>query len=395
MGKDKEQYAIRNLQRTIEEQEKEIFRLKKILNSIPGSVYWKDQNGKYLGRNLYSAEKMVVVNNKCDNEIDYIIGKTDYELFPKETAEEYRKHDLTVMQTGKELVIEETVTTSDNKKTTQLSTKKPLYDQNNNIVGVIGNTVDISHIKEVENKLIMAKQKAERLAEIKSNFISNMEHDIRTPFSGILGLSSLLSEQEDDLVKKEYLNEIALSAQELLNYCNSIIDFSKVEMEFIPITFKEIKLKELVEQLLTIERPAATMKKLKLDYTYDESIPEIVVGDFYRVQRILVNLISNAIKFTNHGQVLIKIELDRLEESKAIIRFIIEDTGIGIAAENIDYIFDKFYRETPSNRGYYNGIGLGLKVVKRFTEDLSGSINVHSKQKEGTIFYCTVPFGLI
>lgn len=393
MAKELETF-INKLQNLIDQQKSEIFKLKAIINSIPGSIYWKDCNGKYLGRNLYAAQKMCEVNNNDDSRIDIIIGKTDYELFEPVIAEQYRKHDLSVINSGKELTIEEVVTTTNNDLITQLSIKRPLHDEYGNIIGVIGNTIDISYLKKIENDLQEAKKKLEVANKIKDDFIRNMEHDIRTPFSGILGLANFLAEQEQDPTKQEFLKDIARSAKQLLNYCNTILDYTRIEMETIPIMEKKLNLRELIENLIQIENPAVINKKLSLIYQHDEQIPKIVLGDQYRLQRILINLLSNAIKFTAKGKILIKTSVVKAKEREIIIRLIIKDEGIGMTEDKINFIYEKFYRDTPANRGIYQGVGLGLKIVKHFVNDLGGEMEVNSVVNLGTTFCCTFPFKL-
>lgn len=393
MSKELEAF-ISGLQNIIDQQKSEIFKLKGIINSIPGSIYWKDRNGKYLGRNLYAAEKMCNVRDQNNPNIDEIIGKTDYDLFDQDIADQYKKHDLSVLESGKELVTEEIVTTTNNDVITQLSVKRPLRDEYGNIIGIIGNTVDISHLKKIENDLQATKKKLEAANKIKDDFIHNMEHDIRTPFSGILGLAKLLAEQEQDHTKQGFLNDIALSAKHLLNYCNTILDYTKIEMEAIPVIEKKLNLKEIIENLTQVERPAAINKKLSLIYQHDEQIPNIVIGDQYRLQRIFINLLSNSIKFTHKGKILIKTSLVKTKEKEIIVSIIIKDDGIGMAEDKINFIYEKFYRDTPSNRGIYSGVGLGLKVVKHFVNDLGGEIEVKSIVNTGTTFCCTFPFKL-
>ncbi|MGD9153089.1 MAG: PAS domain-containing protein [Gammaproteobacteria bacterium] len=170
----------------------EVFRLKSILDSIPGSIYWKDKNGVYLGRNSYSSEKMESVGLESEINIDDIIGKTDYDLFPKETADRYRKYDLEVLKTGKEISNEEPVTLPNGRILIQLSTKRPLRNEKKEIIGIIGNTVDITYQKEIEQSLREAKEQAEEASRVKTSFIRNMEHDIRTPFNGVWGIANYL-----------------------------------------------------------------------------------------------------------------------------------------------------------------------------------------------------------
>ena len=369
------------------DKDKEIYRLKNVIENLPGSIYWKDQHGVYLGVNCFSAEKMRSINLSWQD----IVGKTDYDLFPKAVADAYRQNDLEVMTTGDESSLEETVTLPTGENLIQLSSKRPLRDEQGNIVGVIGNTIDITHLKKVVRE---AKEKAEVANQLKTAFIRDMEHDIRTPFSGIYSLTKYLYEQETELTKKEFLGHLASAAKELLNYCNAILDFSRIESGILPLIEKKFDLHKLLDSLMAIEKPAAQFKKLELLFERSSDLPKIVIGDQYRLQRILINLLSNSIKFTKKGFIKLTVKLQKLANKQAVISFIIEDTGIGIPLHQQDAIFEKFTRVIPANKNLYKGHGLGLKAVKQFTEELEGEIELSSELNKGSIFICTLPFKL-
>lgn len=385
---------IKRLQEIIEQQKAEIFRLRSVIENLPGSIYWKDENGVYLGRNTYSMEKMQSVQLEKSSVQDAVIGKTDYDFFPKEIADCYRKHDLEVMEAKKELSLEEPVILPDGKTIIQLSTKRPLYNEKDEVVGIVGNTIDITHLKKIEVELREAKEKAEEANLVKTEFMRNMEHDIRTPFSGVWGMASYLCEIEEDAIKKEHLTDITQCAKELLDYCNSILDFSKIESGMLAIIDKKFDLEELVHSVAKIELPAATHKKLQLKISFDTNIPSVLIGDRYRVHRILINLLSNAIKFTKEGSVELKASFVKKMDQSVLIRIVVEDTGIGIPGDKQEYIFEKFSRLSLSNKGFYKGIGLGLRVVKQFMHEIGGEIDLVSEEGKGTQFICTVPFNL-
>ena len=393
--RSKKSNPVLKLKKFIKKLENEIFQYKMVLGSLPGSVYWKNKKGEYLGRNKYSQEKMVSVNLEnapIGIEKDDIIGKTDYDLFPKETADRYRKHDLEVIRTSKEITIEEPVTLPNGKTLVQLSTKRPLLNSLGKIIGVIGNTVDITYQKEIENSLRKAKELAEEAVITKTNFIRNMEHDIRTPFNGIWGLSNYLFTKETDKTKKELLGDITNSAKQLLDYCNGILDFARNENQSLPVVEKRFNLKELIDKIILTEKPAAIFKKIELKSKLGKNIPEILIGDPYRLLRILINLVSNSIKFTEKGHVFIKVKKISLKKNICILQFIVEDTGIGISKDKQDFIFEKFGRVEPANTGKYAGLGLGLKIVKQFVNEMDGEINLKSIIGKETLFACTFPF---
>lgn len=372
------------------DKDKEIYRLKNVIENLPGSIYWKDQNGVYLGVNCFSIEKMRSVNLAWQD----IVGKTDYDLFPKEVADAYRKNDLEVMTSGHESSREEVITLPNGEILIQLSSKRPLRDEQGDIVGIVGNTVDITYLKKVESELREAKEKAEAANQLKMAFIRDMEHDIRTPFSGIYSITKYLYEQETEPNKKEFLGHVVNSSKELLNYCNTILDFSRIESGVLPLTEKKFNLHKLLDSVIMIENPAAQFKNLELLFEQSSDLPQIILGDQYRLHRILINLLSNAIKFTKTGFIKLTAKLQKTDSRQAIISFIIEDTGIGIPPHQQEIIFEKFTRVIPANKNLYKGNGLGLKAVKQFTEELEGEIELASELDRGSIFICTLPFKL-
>ncbi|MBA3660257.1 MAG: PAS domain-containing protein [Gammaproteobacteria bacterium] len=389
------------LKSTIEEQRAEIFRLRNVIETLPGSVYWKDKEGIYLGFNTYSLEKMQKVGLKTykyvkTTEHKHVrVGKTDYDFFSQKVADEYRKNDLEVMQSGQEIVKEEAITLPNGEILIQLSSKSPLRDEMGKIVGLVGNTVDISHLKKIEEELRKAKETAEKANSIKTEFIRNMEHDIRTPFNGVWGLANYLWQHEKDVKKKELLAHITNCAKELLDYCNGILDYSKIELGSLPFLERKFNVQKLIDSVVTIEAPPAKLKDLNLTLNCADNIPQILVGDSYRLQRILINLVSNAIKFTQNGEIKLTVILAKRRGKRSVImQFIVEDTGMGIPQEKQDLIYEKFTRISPSSKGIYKGIGLGLRIVKQFIEEMEGEVDLKSELGKGSTFICTLPFKL-
>lgn len=358
-----------------------------ILSLLPGSIYWKDKHGVYQGANE-EAIKLAGLNFIQD-----IVGKTDYDLFTKEQADAFRENDLKVMKSRQEHTIEEVSYLPDGKRLIQLSTKKPMLDPKGNVIGILGNTIDITYLKNIETELIEAKERAEAADKLKSAFINNMEHDLRTPFWGLIGMAEELEETENDPEKRKCAETIKNSANQLLEYCTSILEFSKTEAGVYPLLAKKFNLREMIEKIVSMETPAAKVKKLSFAAEVTDDIPEILIGDQNRLQRILLNLVGNAIKFTKAGFVKIKVHLAKSESEKRILLyFFVEDSGMGISEEIQPIIFEKFVRGTPSNMEMYKGFGLGLRTVKQLVEEMEGEIDVKSKEGSGTTFVCTLPF---
>ncbi|CDZ76450.1 Autoinducer 2 sensor kinase/phosphatase LuxQ [Legionella massiliensis] len=355
-----------------------------IAECTPGMLYWKDKDGVYLGCNDFMI-KEAGMQSACD-----VVGKTDYDLWPAQAAG-FRKHDLEVMRTGSSVSIEEYVTLANGENKYFATAKMPLKNTHGDIIGVIGTSLDISERKKIESEFQVAKKKAEVASQAKDEFLRNIEHQLRTPFSGIYSLALIAAEQVTDPHIKDLLVTTAQSGEELLLFINDIIDFSRSGMDRNVVLAKKFDLKQLIEKAIIIEKPAAIVKQLEISYHYPSELPSIFICDPKRLQRILLHLLSNAIKFTPKGRIHVEVRLGKqVDEKKYILQILVSDTGIGIAKEDQEFIYEQFYRVTPANQNKYEGAGLGLSVVKRLLDDLDGEIQVLSELGQGSTFICTL-----
>ncbi len=361
----------------------------KIIAALPGHIYWVDKNNIYLGCNNVQAESLGLASPQ------EIIGKTTGDLLKDpEQASRITAINHEVMESGKLVTIEERATMI-NGEGIYLSQKTPILNDDNEVIGMLGVSFDITERKKMEQQLIQAKEAAEIANQVKDEFIRNMEHDIRTPIAGMIGICQVLRHLEIDPQKRTLLLDIENASQELIQYFNEVLEFSHVESGGVQVVLKRFDLKELIKTVYDIELPAAKNKKLALTADYPEEFPSILIGDKYRIQRILINLVSNAIKFTQEGFVRIKIEsLTKMSKKEVILKILIEDSGIGIPEEKQNALFEKFNRGEPSNRNIHRGHGLGLPIVKQFIHELEGEIEVKSEAGKGTQFICYIPFKL-
>lgn len=248
---------------------------------------------------------------------------------------------------------------------------------------------------ELEQQKIMAEAsavRAERSEKAKEEFLANMSHEIRTPMNAIMGMTRLLLEKEPKSTQLKYLNAINQSSDNLLVIINDILDFSKIqagkmELETIPFVFRN-----LMHTLEEIMRFKSDEKKIEFKVIIDDNIPECVIGDQVRLNQILINLTGNAIKFTDNGHVYLRCSLNNIANNVATIAFAIEDTGVGIAADKIDSIFESFSQADVATTRKFGGTGLGLSISKRLTELSKGKISVSSKLGEGSVFKVEIPF---
>ena len=240
--------------------------------------------------------------------------------------------------------------------------------------------------KQISDKLTSAKELAEEAVKAKQHFLANMSHEIRTPLNAIIGFSKVLLKTELSVKQKEYLNAIKGSGDTLIVLINDILDLAKVEagkMIFEQISFDFFN---TISSTIRLFEVAIQEKNLVLITQYDDDIPGELIGDPVRLHQVLMNILSNAIKFTAEGQITISVALEKIDLQKATIKFKISDTGVGIEKDKLDKIFESFEQATSYTSRKYGGTGLGLAIVKRIVESQGGSISVSSEAGEGSSF---------
>lgn len=357
-----------------------------ILTHLPGHVYWKDLNSVILGCNDLQAKSAGLSNRK------EMIGKTDFDMPWKKDAELLRKSDLEVINNKKTLSFEETSQTiSSDKVSFFLSKKAPLYNKNHEIMGILGISVDITDRKLMEENLRSAQVLAEKANQAKTEFLANMRHDIRTPLTGIVGFSEILKSESNEPRIKEYADNLVASSHALLDLMDEVLETVKVSSGEIPKLKRKFNLIKTLEQIISLYSAKAKEKKINLSLSVDKKLPQYVIGDKIRVHRIALELIGNALNFTDIGHVTINVELAKHVKRHLVIKITVSDSGMGIPKDKQQEIYLQFKRLTPSYQGIYKGAGLGLYVVKQFIDELEGEIYVDSEPHKGTVFTCLIP----
>ncbi len=244
---------------------------------------------------------------------------------------------------------------------------------------------------EVQNiELDMARKAAQEASRIKSEFLANMSHELRTPLNGILGFSNLLQRTEMTPRQNEYLDTISKSANSLLEIINEILDFSKIEAGKLVLENMPFNLRDLIEDTLTMLAPAAHQKQIELVSLIYRDVPLGLSGDALRLKQILSNLLSNAIKFTHEGSVCLRVMLEEDNDSSAVLRISVTDTGVGLSEAQQKSLFRAFSQIDNSPTRQTGGTGLGLVITKRLVEQMHGEINLHSTPGAGSEFWLTV-----
>ncbi len=392
---------ITERKRAEEEAETERYLLRSLMDSVTDSIYFKDLEGRYLRVNRAKASRNGL------GEPANAIGKSDADVWPTDHAKRTQADEAEVIRTGKPLYAkEEYLTFPDGTHGWVSSSKFPLRDQQDKIVGTFGISHDITGQKMAAEQMRVAMEAAEAANRAKSDFLANMSHEIRTPMNGIIGMGELLADTELDSQQRSFVDMIQQSANSLLRLLNDILDFSKIEagkleLESIPFDFREcvgLAVKSLA--------PRASQKGLELILRIDPRVPEYVSSDPVRLRQILVNLVGNAIKFTEVGEVIVNVQYacGPPTESMVTLLFSVRDTGIGIDAQHHAQIFEAFSQADTTTTRRYGGTGLGLSISSQLVRMMGGRLWVESEPslRKGSEFHfnvkldvCPEPEGLL
>ncbi|WP_218814505.1 ATP-binding protein [Rickettsiella endosymbiont of Dermanyssus gallinae] len=351
-----------------------------LLNDLPVNVTIIDIKG-YVA---WGNQRML--NTLSLHSIDQFVGK---HISTWDASGESRwEHCRKVIETGKEITMEESFNDF-----YYLVIRKPII-HTAQVKGILDISIDITERKKSEKDLRIAKEKAEVANRAKTEFLENMRHDIRTPLSGIVGCAHLIQTQSKNPKKvEEYATDLVDSSNALLEFLNKILESIKVATGEIPLLKRRFGLHKILEQVVHLNKPQADVKNLHLHLDYDENIPPYLLGDPIRLQRIVLELVTNSLKYTDKGEIKVSARLidNKTRSGQLIIELRVSDTGMGIPKDKHHEIYTRFTRLTPSYQGIYPGTGLGLSVVKQFMDELGGEIQLDSQPNQGSTFTCFIP----
>ncbi len=358
-----------------------------LVESLPISVFRKDYKGRFVFANKRFCDGL-------DLSLEELMGKKDIDVFDAELAAKYSRDDQTVMKTGEGFHDIEKHLSPDGKQSFVEVLKAAVKDADGTPQGIQGMYWDVTDRHRAEEELLRAKEMAEMASRAKSDFLANVSHEIRTPMNGILGMSGLLLESITDRQQREYVEMISESGEALLTLINDILDFSKIESGKIELEMKPICIEQILAEVVSLLRFKADEKQIDLQVEFDRGVPDSVIGDGVRLRQAIINLVSNAVKFTREGEVQVCVSLVERTAGEVSVRFNVADTGIGIAQEKLEVIFQEFEQADTSVTRQYGGTGLGLAISRKLVQLMGGDIRVSSQPGTGSCFEFVATFGI-
>jgi two-component system sensor histidine kinase/response regulator len=362
-------------------------RLLAMVGAIDEIVFEFDSAGVF--RNVWTTNDAALARPRSE-----ILGASIAHVFGEEIARPFVETVRRVIATGRGESIEYSLPFG-NEVRWFLGRVSPIQPPGEVAKTVCMTARDITTRKQNEDELRRAKEAAEAGSQAKSEFLANISHEFRTPMNGILGMTELILDTDINSEQREYLEMVKSSADSLLRLLSDILDFSKVEAGKVELVEHEFALAQSLAETLQVMRFRAQQKGIELRWRISPGVPDRVVGDATRLRQVLVNLVGNAIKFTEQGEVLVQVETQEQNQARVVLHFRVKDSGIGIPKDKQSMIFDAFTQADSSTTRKYGGTGLGLAITTRLVMLMEGKLWVESELGQGSTFHFTVTFGLV
>lgn len=352
-----------------------------ILEASPSIIFVKNLEGKY-----------ILSNKKIENLFKLskaeFVGKSSQDFFDESTVLEHQKVEEQIIAT-KTPASREDVLMIDGLPRYYLNEKFPLLNEKNEVYAIASISTDITTIHKYQMELIKSKEAAEAGTKIKSEFLANMSHEIRTPMNSIIGMAEMLLDSNLDADQRNYLDILMRASEGLLKIISDILDISKIEAGELNLDYADFNIRDIVKNSLDLMQLEAQKKNLTLYSQISPNVPETFYGDVTRIRQILLNFLSNGIKFTSQGQIQIFVDIEGT--SNRSLLFTVEDTGIGMSEEHKNKVFERFVQADSSITRRFGGTGLGLTISKQLADRMGGSISVESELGKGSRFIFTLP----
>ena len=375
--------SLETAQRLLRQREREALTL---LDSLPAYAFFKDAQGRYV-----TANQEFCATLHCTREA--INGQTDYDFYPPERAEQYRADDAYVMEYGETREVDEE-TIGSGPDVIVLATKKvPLKDDHGQVIGLIGLAFDVTDRRRAAQEAARARDQAVEALRFKSQLLAHVSHDLRTPINAILGYTEMLQAEVFGPVSErqsEPLTRIGMSCNQLARLVNNLLSQSRAEAGRLTLVKRPVALAGLIDAIKTVAAPIAQDKHLELRCQIDPAAPAEVQGDYDRLYQVVLNLVDNALKFTEQGSIDLRIE----RPDAAHYAIVVADTGPGIPLAEQALVFEAFQQGVAPARGRFEGVGLGLAIVQQLTTLMDGQISLSSQAGQGSTFTITLPVSL-
>ena len=359
-----------------------------LMDAVPAPIFYKNADRVYIGCNQAFEQYLGLP-------LDHLIGRTVYDISPADLAEKYDEADRELLKNPSVQIYEGSAVYSDGTRHDVIFNKATFTDIEGKVAGLIGVILDITDRKQIQEQLERAIAAADAANNAKSDFLARMSHEIRTPMNVIIGLSKLLLQTRLNVQQRDYQEKVLASSDALLGVINDILDYSRIEAGKLSLESIPFDLNNVLHNVSSLVTLKAQEKGLELLFLIDSAVPRQLIGDPLRLGQILVNLTSNAVKFTEKGEVVVHVELPREQATDRIaLSFSVRDTGIGIPTENLADVFAPFTQVDGSISRRFGGSGLGLAICKQLTGMMGGCIDVSSTPGVGSRFHFIVEFGL-
>jgi PAS domain S-box-containing protein len=363
-------------------------RMYAMIDDLPLAIWYKDKEGNIIATNK------TLVNLLGFDDLTSILYKKNAQLFSKKLCTIFDADDAEIMINGQPKTTELSINQGGQLKHFQ-STILPVYDSLGHVNGLVGYQLNITELKQQELELRKAKEEADQLSLLKTQFIANMSHEIRTPMNGVIGLSTLALDCTDFSEIRQYVQKINQSSLSLMAILNDVLDLSKIQEPGFSLDNRAFKLNDLIALLNALFTLTAQQTGVRFSIQCDQHVPVYLYGDELRLRQVLINLLGNAFKFTEQGEVslIIRCEQSIIDPvNKLRLKFSISDTGIGLSKEQMGLIFERFTQADSSATRRFGGTGLGLTISQGLVRAMGGEVQVQSTIGQGSVFSFELDF---